>query len=85
MQAQNSMYYVYILQSQKDKTYYYGFTEDLKRRITEHNSGKVEYTKKHNPYVLVWYCSFTEKEKALAFEKYLKSSSGFSFSRKRLI
>lgn len=79
------MFYVYILQSKKDATYYYGFTENLKERIISHNKGKVEYTKGHRPYVVVWYCVFKDKQKALDFEKYLKSSSGYAFSRKRFL
>jgi predicted GIY-YIG superfamily endonuclease len=79
------MYYVYILKSIKDNSYYYGSTENLKNRLSDHNSGKVTYTNGHRPYKLVWYCGFTEKSKALAFEKYLKSSSGHAFAKKRFI
>jgi len=40
---------------------------------------------KINNYHLIWYCAFLEKKKVLAFEKYLKSSSGFAFRNKHLI
>ena len=79
------MYYVYIIQSQIDKSYYTGFTEDLKNRIKEHNTGKADITSTKGDYELVWYCAFNEKIKALAFEKYLKQGSGFAFARKRLL
>ncbi|MBI3335928.1 MAG: GIY-YIG nuclease family protein [Candidatus Portnoybacteria bacterium] len=79
------MYYVYILQSKKDKSYYVGSSEDLKRRLQEHNQGKVEFTSSRIPYILIWYCAFRTKQKALAFEQYLKSGSGFAFGRKRLV
>ena len=79
------MYYVYIIQSKKDKSYYTGLTENLKRRLTEHNQGSVRFTLSKRPYMLVWYSAFLSKEKALEFEKYLKVGSGFAFARKRLL
>ncbi|MBP6931719.1 MAG: GIY-YIG nuclease family protein [Candidatus Pacebacteria bacterium] len=78
------MYYTYIIQSEKDNTYYYGHTDDLKKRLLEHNSGYSEYTSSKIPYHLVWYGAFLKKEKAISFEKYLKSSSGHAFANKRL-
>ena len=80
-----SMFYSYILKSKKDASYYYGSTDNIRRRLLEHNSGKVTYSKAHRPYEIVWYCVFPTKIQALAFEKYLKSSSGYAFSRKRLL
>ncbi|HOZ55680.1 MAG TPA: GIY-YIG nuclease family protein [bacterium] len=79
------MYYVYILQSEKDRSRYIGATSDLKRRIHEHNSGKTRYSNIKRPYILVWYSAFVEKQKAYSFEKYLKSSSGYAFTKKHLI
>jgi len=79
------MYFVYILRSLKDKSYYTGFTSDVEGRLKEHNSGSVIYTSSKRPYQLVWHCAFTEKIKAIQFEKYLKSGSGIAFSRKRLV
>ncbi|MFC1807435.1 GIY-YIG nuclease family protein [Candidatus Omnitrophota bacterium] len=79
------MYYVYIIQSQKDKSYYTGLTKDIEARLQKHNSGEVEYTAIKCPFKLVWYCCFENKLKALQFEKYLKSGSGFAFARKRLV
>lgn len=79
------MHYTYILQSQKDQSYDVGVTSSLKRRYQEHNSGGVRYTKSKMPWSLVWFGSFVEKERAVAFEIYLKSSSGHAFRNKRLI
>jgi len=79
------MYYVYIIQSQKDKSFYTGFTENLKQRIKEHNWHLSKYSKNKAPFEIDWYCAFKNKKKALDFEKYLKSGSGFAFSRKRLV
>jgi len=79
------MYYVYILQSKKDRSRYIGMTTDLRRRIQEHNSGSARYSSTKRPYALKWYCVFIEKQKAYKFEQYLKSSSGYAFTKKRLV
>ena len=68
------MWYVYIIRSINfPDQEYVGATEDLKRRVPEHNAGKSAHTSKFKPWQLVWYCAFPDKYKALAFEKYLKS------------
>ena len=79
------MYYVYILQSQKDQSYYTGMSEDVEKRLQDHNWHLSTYSKSKAPFELVWHCSFKDKNKALDFEKYLKSGSGFAFARKRLV
>ncbi len=79
------MYYTYILKSEKDGTNYIGYTSDLKKRIQDHNQHQSKYTSTKAPYILIWYCAFKTKEKAVSFEKYLKSSSGHAFARKRLV
>ena len=80
------MHYVYILQSiDLPNRVYKGSTENLKERLKLHNSGKVDSTAKFKPWKMIFYCTFTEKKKALDFEKYLKSASGIAFMRKRLI
>jgi predicted GIY-YIG superfamily endonuclease len=79
------MWCVYIIRSINfpDREYT-GATTDLKRRIAEHNVGKSTHTAKFMPWELVWYCAFPDKQRALAFEKYLKSHSGRAFAKKRL-
>ena len=79
------MYYVYIIKSEKDGSYYTGMTKNLRKRLKEHNEGKVKSTSFKNPYILVWYCAFPSKEKAIEFEKYLKTGSGIAFRNKRLL
>ena len=79
------MYYIYILQSKKDGSYYIGATSDLKERIKYHNSGYQKYTRSKKPYILKWFCVFPSKKKALGFEKYLKSGSGIAFAKKRFL
>ena len=79
------MYFVYILRSTRDRSKYIGCTNDLKRRIAEHNRGEVKFTSTRHPYKLIWFACFADKEKAYTFEKYLKSSSGYAFTSKHLI
>ncbi len=79
-----NMYYVYILQSIKDKTLYKGTTSDLKRRLKEHNSGKGFYTSQHYPYKLIYYEAYVLKEDAEARERYLKTSMGMRVMKKQL-
>lgn len=79
------MYYVYIMRSDKDNSKYIGVTADLKKRLQEHNSGRARYSKTKQPYKIIWYSAFLEKQKAYDFERYLKSSSGYAFTKKRLV
>ena len=79
------MYFVYILQSQKDESFYTGFSENLEERLQDHNWHLAKYTSGKAPYNLIWHCGFNDKKKALDFEKYLKSGSGIAFRNKRLI
>jgi putative endonuclease len=78
------MFYIYILQL-KDKSFYIGYSSDLKTRIKIHKEGSVESTKNLRPIKLIYYSAFSTQKKATDFEKYLKSSSGFAFRNKRLI
>lgn len=70
------MYYVYILQSQKDKSLYIGYTSDLKRRFKEHNDGKSQATKPFRPYKIIFYEAFVNRIDAKNREEYLKSGWG---------
>ena len=79
------MYYVYILRSSKSGLFYYGYTDNLKKRVKEHNDRQSKFTKGHVPWTLVWYCGFNNKQKAKDFELYLKSGSGKAFVYKRLV
>ncbi|MGP1397744.1 MAG: GIY-YIG nuclease family protein [Inquilinaceae bacterium] len=79
------MWYVYIIRSINfPDQEYTGATSDLKRRLSEHNSGKSTHTSKFTPWKLICYVAFPERGRAMDFEKYLKSHSGRAFARKRL-
>jgi len=80
------MFYTYILQSiNNPKQTYIGSTPDPRKRLESHNSGANKHTSKFKPWKIVWYGSFMSKDKAIEFEKYLKSASGIAFRRKRLL
>lgn len=80
------MYYVYILKSiDSPGQIYIGSSSYIEKRLESHNSGANKHTSKFRPWKVVWYCAFENQEKALAFEKYLKSASGIAFRRKRLL
>lgn len=76
------MYYVYCLKC--GDGFYTGCTGDLKERVRRHMIGQVEATRERAPVSLIWYCGFTEKYKAYAFEKYLKSGSGRAFLKRHI-
>ena len=77
------MYYVYILRSiSHPEQRYVGLTENVERRLQEHNQGKSSHTKKYLPWRVETVIGFTEKNKATTFEKYLKTGSGHAFAYK---
>ncbi|MEN6468021.1 MAG: GIY-YIG nuclease family protein [Smithella sp.] len=79
------MYYVYILQSERDKEFYIGMTADLKRRFAEHLRGNVESTRNRLPMKLLCYEAYQTKEEAARREDFLKSSDGRKDIKKRII
>ncbi|MGA7306237.1 MAG: GIY-YIG nuclease family protein [Rhodothermales bacterium] len=79
------MYYVYILKSETLDRTYVGHTNDVQRRLLEHNSGNVPATANARPWTLEIYLAFDTRPKAIAFERYLKSHSGRAFMAKRLL
>lgn len=79
------MFYVYLLRSKSHpQQVYTGFTEDLRQRLAEHNSGKSPHTSQYKPWILETYLAFSDRSQAQAFEQYLKTGSGIAFANKRL-
>ena len=77
------MHHVYILKSIKfPEKIYVGYTNNLKHRLSVHNDGKSMYTSKYKPWELHSYITFKDKDKAIAFEKYLKGGSGKALVKK---
>jgi len=78
------MYYVYVLESKDKQHWYFGMTNDVKRRLAEHNSGNSIHTNKFKPWSLRICVTFHTKKSAEEFEQYLKSHSGRAFMKKHL-
>ncbi|MGB9706496.1 MAG: GIY-YIG nuclease family protein [Microgenomates group bacterium] len=78
------MYYVYILQSLKDGSFYIGYSLDLKRRLKKHNAKQVRSTKDKAPYKLIYYEAYLNRKDATGREKFLKSGAGWRFIKKQL-
>lgn len=78
-------FYVYILESEQNPGHFYiGFTDDLASRLKAHNSGQSSHTLKYRPWRIKTAVAFTDRQRALDFEAYLKSPSGRAFAKKRL-
>jgi len=78
------MFYTYILQSEKDKKMYSGFTKNLKLRLEQHNKGVVESTRDRQPLKLIYYEACLNQEDATKRERYFKTYYGKLFLKKRL-
>lgn len=79
------MYYFYILKSEKDNEFYYGSTNDLKRRYAQHVAGKVKSTSYRLPVNLVYYEAYLSLSQAREREHQVKTSGSVRTSiQKRL-
>jgi len=81
---ENKMQYIYLLQSKKDKRWYTGCTNNLRKRFKEHNEGLVSSTKGRGPFCVIYYEACINKDDAFAREKYLKSGMGKRYLKNRL-
>ncbi len=70
------IYTVYVLVSERDKKRYIGFTNNVERRLTEHNMGKVKSTKNRRPLTLVYTEVYENKSEAMEREKHFKTHQG---------
>ena len=70
------MYYVYAIQSLKHNYIYVGLTNNLERRIKQHNKGREKTTRSYAPFKLIHTRIFPARTEARDYEKHLKSSSG---------
>ncbi len=77
-------FYTYMLMSQKDRNFYTGVTNNLKKRFEKHNNGLVFSTKYRLPVKLVYFEACLNKHDAYQREKYLKTGMGKRFIKNRL-
>ena len=74
--ANIKFFYIYVLKSLHKNFIYIGFTEDLRRRLEEHNSGKSKSTKSYLPFELIHYEAYRNTQDAKRREHYLKTNKG---------
>jgi len=79
-----NFWYVYILLRLKDHRFYFGSTNDLKRRLSEHQRGKNVSTAKRLPLELIYFEGHRSKEDAMRREKYFKTTKGKTTIRQTL-
>jgi putative endonuclease len=72
-------YFVYIIQSQKDESYYIGSTQDLDEPLHRHNQGRSNYTKAKSPWELVYSEEFHDRSSAVRPENEIKSHKSRGF------
>ncbi|MCH8888830.1 GIY-YIG nuclease family protein [Patescibacteria group bacterium] len=78
------MYYVYLLKNKKDKKMYTGSTNNLRKRLKEHNDKKSTWTKASTPWQLIYYEACLNGDDARSREKYLKSGTGKRYLNNRI-
>jgi len=79
------MYYVYVIKSKKDNKLYIGLTQDLKKRLLQHNQGLNKSTKFRVPFVLVYYEAYASVKDAQVREKKLKQfKNSYTELKKRI-
>ena len=71
----NENYWVYVLRNPAGK-FYIGLTEDVARRLTDHNTGRSKWTKKFGPWELVWQRGPMTLTEARKLENWLKAQKG---------
>ena len=76
-------YFIYILQSQTTRHYYVGHTDDLQKRVSQHNDPEytlTTYTKKHKgPWLLVYFETFSTRNDAMKREREIKAKKSRHF------
>jgi putative endonuclease len=78
------MYFTYALRSFQKPYIYVGISDDLNRRLNQHNKGYTKSTKPYRPFFLFYYESFENRMQARSKEKYFKTASGKRFLKHKL-
>ena len=77
-------FYIYVLKSLKDNKLYTGYTNNLKKRLIEHEKGLVKSTKYRLPVELIYFEGCNNQQDATKREKYLKTTYGKRYIKNRL-
>ena len=83
-ESSSIFHYVYVLKSLRKDFLYIGLTDNLKRRLNEHNGKVVVSTKRYAPLDLIYYEACRNQKDAFRREKYLKTSQGARLLKRRL-
>ena len=78
------MHYTYIIKSKKNGMIYTGYTNNLRKRLWQHNNGKSLYTKYRGPFELIYYEACKNEDDARSRELFLKSGMGKRYIANRL-
>jgi len=78
------MFIVYILYSKRIDHYYVGYTNNIERRIKEHNRRKGKYTDRGIPWIMVRTEIYTSKEEAELREKFIKKRKSRAYIEQRI-
>ena len=75
--------FVYVLKHEHDPSHFYvGLTTDVAARVADHNAGRCPHTARHRPWQLHVVIEFSDEQRAIRFERYLKSGSGRAFAKR---
>ena len=78
------MFFVYILKSINYPKTYSGRTENLEKRLKEHNAGYNLFSKKYKPWKIIYFEEVDSLDKSIEREKYFKSKVGRNWMKKNL-
>ncbi|MBT3835161.1 GIY-YIG nuclease family protein [Candidatus Peribacteria bacterium] len=78
------MFHVYLIESESSGKWYIGYTNDLKRRLREHNNHKNISTANESKWKLIYCETYVDKMDAIGREKFLKSGSGRKFLKNQI-
>jgi len=76
------MFYLYILQSQKDGSYYIGYSANPQQRLLKHNNSLSGYTSRKKPWALVYTQAYATKTEAIKRERFIKAQKSRVFIEK---
>jgi putative endonuclease len=80
------MFYVYLLECSSDKSWYIGYSANLKQRIEQHNKGDgARTTSRKKNWKLIYYEAYLNEQDAKGRERFLKSGSGRRFLKNQLV
>ena len=75
--------FVYVLKNaDSDPHFYVGLASDVPARLANHNAGRCPHTARHRPWRIDVVIEFPTEQRAIDFERYLKSGSGRAFAKR---